>query len=227
MKYLRYGLLVACMVSGVLFAQQTPPERDFATPAGHAPSPVRAAAERALQQWTARFGEQAAAPGFPLQVHKPGELGKLRLGWGFQVYDVQPASLAGGASLEDDAQPTGIWRYAILVQGRTVGLLTMARTAQGWQAVSIGGAGLGQDIAAAVAAFGAQPGTRLRYVRVPQATADFIEVKRGHAAARFAPLHAARASLHLAAPAASRLLEERDLRPGLRQAVARNTALMH
>jgi hypothetical protein len=239
MKHLRYILLATALASGAAVGQQGTgtPETAFTLANPHLASPAHAAAVQALHDFTAGLRPgQALPPGFPLAVHDDGQLRQAHIGWGFAVYDVEPASLRAAHGLASGAQPIGQWRYAIVLRGKPVGLLTLERTARGWEPVSFGGAGLGREIDALVARYGNQAGTRLRYVRVPQATADFIEVRQGTGAARYAPLRAARESLRASVPAAASvspvtgmpgLLDEAELVPGLRQLVARSTALMH
>lgn len=200
---------------------------DFVMASARRASPAQAAAVRGLRDFAARFaGDAGQLPkGFPLDVRDLGELRHAGLGWGFQVYDVSGAALMSGADLESAARPTGIWRYEVVLHDRPVGLLTLARTAHGWEVVSVGGAGLVEDIETVVAAQGS--GVRapqFRYVRVPQATADFIQVKRGAAAAQFAPLRAARGSLKVRASVAGTggLLDGGELQAQLRQLIARD-----
>lgn len=230
MKLLRYTLLVAALAGGPAFAQQGTVVRTpaFALAGQAVITPAHAAAERALRTFLGSFHDgQALPPGFPLALHRLADLKQVKLGWGFAVNDVQPSSVRAHLGLEAGAQPIGQWRYAIMLRDQPVGLLTMEYTPGGWQLASIGGASLSADINALVTRYGAAPGARLRYVRVPQATADFIEVKQGVAPVRYAPLHAARASLHLTAAASENLLDPADLEPRLREAVARNVAVMH
>lgn len=238
MKHLRYILLATALGSAAAFAQpgaSAPP--GFAMPGMQAAGPAQAAAVRALRDFAAglRQGEPLP-PGFPLAVNDGAQLARATIGWGFAVNDVEPADLKAGHGLAASAQPIGQWRYAIMLHGSPVGLLTLEHTAGGWEPVSFGGAGLGREIDALVARYGHAPGTRLRYVRVPQATADFIEVSQGTGPARYAPLRAARESLRANMPAsaagssssgATALLDEAQLVPGLRQIVARTTAQLH
>jgi hypothetical protein len=230
MKHLHYLALAAALAAAPAFAQRpaTVGESDFVAATAQPASPLRTAAMRDLHRFAARFAADAGQlpKGFPLDVRDVGQLRHARLGWGFQVYDVSRAALMSGADMEADAQPTGIWRYEVLLHGRPIGLLTMARSHAGWSMVSLGGAHLVNDIQDVVGAYGSQAGTRFRYVRVPQATADFIQVKHGAAAARYAPLQAARGALRLQAQAAggAGLLQADALQSRLRQALARDAS---
>lgn len=197
-------------------------EADFAAPAARVETPARSSAATALRQLAEQFRGEAGTlpPGFPLQVGDVAELADASLGYGFQVYDVDPNSLAVGAGLSAAARATGTWRFAVLREGRPIGLVTLVQEGAQWQAVSFGGAGLVQEMDAVVQA--QARGAQLRYLRVPQATADFIEVRSGDKAARFAPLRAAREALLLKARAGDGLMAEAELLPELRDAVARN-----
>ncbi|MEO7325648.1 MAG: hypothetical protein ABIW82_12535 [Dokdonella sp.] len=205
-------------------------EADFAAQAARVSSPARMGAVQSLRSFAARYqGEAGTLPqGFPFDVQDAGDMQGASIGYGFQVYDADPNSLMAGESLDASAHATGIWRFAVTVAGRPVGLLTMAEGAAGWEAVSMGGAGLVKEVDAVVYAQGSKPAAQLRYVRVPQATADFIEIKGAANGERFAPLQAARESLRLAtgdkSAGSDGLLADAEVRSQLRDAVARNLA---
>lgn len=238
MKNMRYMLLAAVLTSGAVFAQSSAGgigAADFVMSSARTASPTQLAAARGLSDFAAQFAGQAGElpQGFPLDVRDLGELRNARIGWGFQVYDVTQAALQSSASLETSARPTGIWRYEVILHDRPIGLVTLAQAAHGWDVVSVSGIGLVGDINDVVGAYGSSAGTQLRYVRVPQATADFIQVKRGAAAAQYAPLQAARDTLRVPAARTSAvlgvantadtgLLSGGELRTQLLQAVVRN-----
>lgn len=211
-----------------------------AMPSGHAlVAPGRLAAVRALRQLDSHFsaatGAQSQAlarrgalvaqkqpslpAGFPLAVGKASALAQVRVGWGFEVYDVLPADLQSGTSLREAARPTGEWRYALLLDGKPVGLVTVVSAGTGWKAVSFGGSGLSRNIGAVVRQYGRRAGWHLRYVRVPQATADFVEVDHAATASRYVPMRAAVHSLHLTN---TQPLAGAALMGKLRQSVARH-----
>ncbi|WP_426701471.1 hypothetical protein ACPPVV_00170 [Rhodanobacter sp. Col0626] len=237
MKNMRYMLLAAILTSGATFAQSSAGGvggADFVMSSARAVSPTQAAAARGLSEFAAHFAGNAGElpQGFPLDVRDLGELRNAQIGWGFQVYDVTKAALQSSASLEAIARPTGIWRYEVILHDRPIGLVTLAQASHGWEVVSVSGIGMVGDINAVVGAYGSSAGTQLRYVRVPQATADFIQVKHGAAAAQYAPLQAARDTLRVSAlttaspngasTADTGLLDSNALRTQLRQAVARS-----
>jgi hypothetical protein len=216
------GLALLAGVACAVQAAQPVSEADFAAPAARVETPARNSAGAALRQLAAQFRDEAGSlpAGFPLQVRDVAELADARLGYGFQVYDVDANSLAAGSSLSAAARATGTWRFAVLREGRPIGLVTLVQEEGQWQAVSFGGAGLVQEMDAVVQSQAA--GAQLRYLRVPQATADFIEVRSAGKAARFAPLRAAREALLLKARDGDGLMAEAELLPELRDSVARN-----
>jgi hypothetical protein len=220
--------LLACTTAALAQPPQLQSEPDFAVQASRIPSPARAGATQALRGFAARVQGEAGTlpPGFPFDVADVGDLQNATIGFGFQVYDADPTSLLAGASLDKSAHATGVWRFAVNVAGKPIGLMTMTETAAGWEAVSMGGAGLVKEVDAVVYSQANKSGVQLRYVRVPQATADFIEVSGSASAARFVPLQAARESLRLAAggKAGDGLVADADVLAQLRDAVARNLA---
>lgn len=245
MKSFHWIPLATLLACGSVFAQPATPAgtSGFVTAAQADTTPARAAAADALKNLAAHVGaagttapgtaraleradhaRHASPPGFPLAVDDTGKLAGATIGWGFAVNDVLPADLAADADLAAAARPTGQWRYAIMLHGKPIGLVTVVDTGDGWQAVSFGAATLSADIDTLVRQRAGDPDMTLRYVRVPQATADFIEVSRHGAPARYVPLQAARASLHLdrATPRTGA-----DLVPALREAARRNLAVSH
>jgi hypothetical protein len=188
------------------------------------------AASSAAAQDLARFAQHhqkvhadALPKGFPLAVDSVADLARLRLGRGFAVYTVDPADITSGSDLSSTAKPTGQWRFVVRLGSRPVGLVTVDQVKGQWQAVSYGGAGLAEDVDAKMRQHGTPDRSNLRFVRVFQAHSDFLEVVSpadGHA--RLAPLVSARVSLGM--PALDQLLEQGDVLPSLRAAVAANVA---
>jgi hypothetical protein len=222
--------VLACATAAMAQAPQmlVQSEADFSVQATRTPSPVRTAAMQALQGFALHAGADSGTlpQGFPFDVRDAGDMRNGSIGYGFQVFDADPTSLVGGASLDRSAHPTGIWRFAVILDGRPIGLMTMAQGASGWEAVSMGGAGLAKEVDAVVYAQASKAAAQLRYVRVPQATADFIEIGSADSA-RFVPLQAARESLRIAAGSKGgddASLSDDQLQAQLRDAVSRNLA---
>lgn len=219
--------LALFLCAGAAFAGPPQPavEADFAAASARVETPARAGAERALRDFAAQWRGQAGTlpQGFPFDVADVGDVARAQVGYGFRVYDTDPAMLLAGASVGDAARATDTWRFGVTLDGRPIGLMTLVQDAGGWQAVSFGGAGLAKEIDAVVDARGGEP---LRYVRVKQATSDFIAVGEG-GKARYAPLRAARESLRLAAVGkrdGDGLYADADIAAQLRDSLGRATA---
>jgi hypothetical protein len=213
----RFVSVVLLCLAGAAGAAAPASETEFATgAASRTESPQRAAANRALREFSTQWQKQAGTlpRGFPFDVKDLADLAGAKIGYGFRVHDADPASLVAGDSLDASARDTGQWRFNVVLAGRPVGLITLVNDGGAWQAVSFGGAKLAAEIDAVAQA---SPGESLRYVRVPQATADFIEVGKG----RYAPLQAARESLNIGK---SGLVADAELAAQLREGVARNLA---
>lgn len=221
----RFASVILLFLAGAASAATPAVEAEFASAAtARTESPVRAAANRALRDFAAQWQGQAGTlpRGFPFDVKDVADLAGARIGYGFRVHDADPAGLAAGDSLDASARDIGQWRFNVVLAGRPIGLITLVEEGGTWQAVSFGGSRLAAEIDAVVQA---SPGATLRYVRVLQATADFIEVGAGKNA-RYAPLQAARESLRLASTArgSDGLVADVELSAQLREGVARNLA---
>jgi hypothetical protein len=218
--------LLLLLAAGTAFA--APPqaaEADFAQASARVDTPARAGADRALRDFAAQWQAEAGTlpQGFPFDVAEVADLAGAKVGYGFRVYEADPATLLAGSSLDASLRATGTWRFNVTLDGRPIGLMTLAEDADGWQAVSFGGAGLAKEIDAVV---DARAGQALRYVRVNAATSDFIAVGDG-GKARYAPLRAARESLRLAAVGkhgGDGLYADAELAAQLRDGVGRGLA---
>ncbi|WP_273668949.1 hypothetical protein [Janthinobacterium fluminis] len=175
---------------------------------------------------------QAGLPdGFPLDINDIQDLQDASVGYGFQVYTLDPQDIvAGRAALHSMVKPTGVWRFIIRLHDRPIGLATVEQSAGAWTTVAYGGAVLSKDVDALMAFHGNAQRSNLRFVRVFQAQSDFLEVQSGaDAKVRFAPLHSARESLLLQQRAqktngagADGLLDAADILEPLRAAVKTN-----
>lgn len=160
--------------------------------------------------------------GFPFAIGSMAELASARLGRGFAVYTVDPADVASASELSAVAKPTGTWRFIVRSGSRPVGLATVEQVAGQWQVVSYGGGLLAQEVDAQMRQHGNADHSNLRFIRVFQARSDFLEVDSGNGAARVAPLISARQSLRL--PERAGLVDQAEVMPSLRAAVAANLA---
>lgn len=188
-----------------------------------------AAAQRDLAQFvqhTLRTRASGLTPQFPLDVADLAELKEARVAYGFQVHTVDPKELLEGRSeLRNMAKPTSQWRFVIAVNGKPVGMSTVEHHKGKWETVAYGAAVLAKDVDASMAAHGNAERSNVRFIRVYQAKADFLEVMAPNdSRAKFAPLHSARESLAMAkdgkAPGA--LVDADDFLGPLRSAVKTN-----
>jgi hypothetical protein len=120
--------------------------------------------------------------------------GNMHLGLGFRVHTVSPHALVNNRELTLEALvlPMDMWRFLVLENEKPVGLLTVVKEDQQWKAVSFGGAGLAMEIDSIGKNWS---GYTFRFIRVYQATSDFMEIMSGHDTLGFAPLKSARISL--------------------------------
>ena len=221
------ALIVAACAAGAVHAAQPRADVGLASSSAAA-QPAGRAAQEALTQLGASLAAQAGSlpAGFPLAVGDVQDLQRARIGYGYEEFQADPQALLASASLQASARATGQWRYTISVDGRAVGLITMAQIEGHWQAVSLGGVALSAEVNNVARLQGGR-GASLRFIRVLQASSDFIEATGSDKSVRYAPLEGARAALGLDAALrapSDGLLDEADFSPALREAVSRNLA---
>ncbi len=212
-------------------AQAQPPAAgaaDVAAPDADA-AVARATAERGLAEYVQRkqqAGADTPAAGLALDVADLQALSGASIAYGFPVYTIAPQDLVDGrGDLRSLARPTGTWRFAVRVDGRPVGLVTVARIAGQWQPVSFGGAGLAAEVDALMAAHANAERSNVRFIRIFQAQSDLFEVVSPDGQAAYGLLRSARASLGAGTgEAADGLRQSRDLAGPLRAAVMKNMA---
>jgi hypothetical protein len=157
--------------------------------------------------------------GFPFDINDLSELKTAELGLGFEVYSAHPQTmLAGGRPFDQMLMGTGIWNFVVMVDKHPVALLELEKVLGKWQVNGAGGSKLAQDVYASTQNHAGK--NAFRFVRIYQATADFLEVKDMEGKPRFAPLLAARQSLRtFNTGAETQLANPQDLLPSLQQAV--------
>ena len=144
-------------------------------------TPQRQAAEQALRDLdrAGRLAANANEAGVNrvLAVDDYSKLRYASIGDGFEVNLIDPADLLAGKPIDECIRGTGQWRFIVLVAGKPVGLLTVARVGDDWKMMEVGASQLADKIAAIAARYAAQtPHPQLRFVRSLQAVADLIEV---------------------------------------------------
>lgn len=184
-----------------------------------------AAAQRDLAQFSAHHSKrQGPSAEFPLQVNNLQELKLARIAYGFPVHTIDPADLlAGRSTMRAMAKPVSQWRFVITIGARPVGMATVEKVNGRMETVSYGAAVLAKDLDLAARQYGNADRTNLRFLRIYQARADFLEVASADGRGRFAPLLSARAALSLGQGAPA-LLDETDLVQPLRTVVKQNLA---
>lgn len=213
-----------------------------------AQTPGAASAPGALSSTMDTPQRQAAADGLaslathlpalapPSQAHRIFDVDDYRalrnatIGDGFETFLVDPHTLLSGKRLDRALYGSGEWRFVVMANGKGVGLITVARMNGKWQMVEAGASELANEVEAIAARYARQsPQARLRFVRSPQAVADFIEVSTTNAATPtsepvYVPLTSARALLaraHPNATASESNLSETALGDMLRTSVKR------
>lgn len=165
---------------------------------------AQAAAQRDFAQFAAyqmRTRPGIAPADFPLDIGDMQDLKDAVIGYGFPVHTVEAKDIvAGRTDLHAMVKPTGQWRFIVSLRGKPVGLATVEQVNGRYETISYGAATLAKDVEALTSHHGNAVRSNLRFVRIYQARADFLEVA-GEGRTRYAPLHSARESLLLQARA--------------------------
>lgn len=191
------------------------------------PTGLRASAEAGLQTLINDLSKDiptgALPNNFPFDINDISELRNAKLGMGFEVHTAHPQTLlAGGRPFEHMLMGTGIWNFVVLVGDHPVALLEMEKIQGKWQVNGAGGSQLAQDVYLSTQQNAGK--NAFRFVRIYQATADFLEVKDFEGKARFAPLKAARQSLRMSIKNEASSVTDSEILPSLQQAVREHLA---
>ena len=218
MNNLKNGLLmslilsVALMFGTVFLGAATPP------------ADVLNAAQNGLKIFTALNGDSMDDCVF--NVSSREELDHAVVGFGFRMYSVNPKFLRdpGNRLLSRMVEPTPTWRFVVLSKTKPIGLITVNLVNGQWQAVGAGAAELAAEVNMVRKAWPARDGFDFRFVRVYQATADFIEVSHKQNMMGYVPMKAARVSLNMGQMdlQADQLMAESELMEPLRDRAMRN-----
>ncbi len=183
-----------------LSAQDVPPE-------------VKAAAEQGYRSLLDAIPSDALSH---FNFTNAGQVKQATLGEGFRVHTIPPESILaydGKASVHELMVPTSIWFFPVISEGQARTLITVDKVGSGYKAVSIGGSGLALQWAGTRELYSSGGHERV-FVRVYQATADFVVISDG-ARTRMAPLGAAMMQ-SLKDAGGSGLYEPSDIITGLR-----------
>jgi hypothetical protein len=157
-------------------------------------------------------------------------LSNATIGQGFEMYFVDPHALLSGKRLDQSLYGSGEWRFVVVLDGKGVGLITVALMNGKWTMVEAGASELAGELDTVSTRYAQQaPQARLRFVRSQQAVADFVEVSTPAPATSaatpvYVPLASARtmlARLHANAAVPSPTLSDAELGDALRQSVQR------
>lgn len=142
---------------------------------------LQATAQGDLNARAAR-GSLGAVLGLP----KSPASGSVRVGPGFQVHLLRKPQPGAQGDLCAAVEPTGIWRFLILGPDRPLGLVTLSRVAGTWRVVEMGAAPLAALLAPS-ALFHPGMGS-VRFLRVPAARQDFLEIRNPGQPVAYQPL---------------------------------------
>lgn len=104
-------------------------------------------------------------------------LREATIGDGFETFMVDPQALLSGKAVDQSLYASGEWRFVVMARGKGIALITVARMNGHWTMVAAGANALAREIMSVTTRYARQsPDARLRFVRSPQAVADFIEI---------------------------------------------------
>ncbi|CAN7263800.1 hypothetical protein LJR230_001054 [Trinickia sp. LjRoot230] len=210
--------------SGIIAIARGTPQRQAAEQA------LRTLADHPLAHSSGRYA------GRILAVDRDDALRRATIGYGFEMYVIDPGPLLAGDGIDASLRHTGVWRFVVLLDDSAVGLITVAKLQGRWQMVEVGAAALAADIADVITSYEAsQPPPRMRFVRSEQGHADFVEVmppavSGSPAEPGYVPLLSARSLAATGAGATQQnglaavkraAMSEQDILPVLRESVRR------
>lgn len=195
-----------CVAARAAVAATTQPTSAAAAPGALSPAmdtPQRQAAVDGLASLAVHL-PAVAPPSRARRIFDVDDYRTLRdatIGDGFETFLVDPHALVSGKRLAQALYGSGVWRFVVMANGRGVGLITVARMNGKWSMVEAGASELANEVESVAGRYARQsPQAQLRFVRSPQAVADFIQVSAANAATPasepvYVPLSSARALL--------------------------------
>lgn len=230
----RVSFPLVCVVARAADSASAQPISATAPPGALSPalgSPQRQAAIDGLTSLAAHL--PTMPPGPPHRIFDVVDYRALRdatIGDGFETFLVDPHALLSGKRLGQALYGSGEWRFVVMADGKGVGLITVARMNGKWSMVEAGASELASEVESVAGQYARKsPQVRLRFVRSPQAVADFIEVSAANAGTPtsepvYVPLASAKALLARApanTTASASNLSETALGDALRPSVKR------
>ena len=175
------AVLAAVAMSAPAAAQSPPPD-------------VRAAAEQGLGNFLRT--SQARSLANPAFGGGAPEVTGATVGNGFQIFTVPSDRLLN--TTETDlrvlAVPTSLWEFLVVGADGPRGVLTVDRVNGTWTAVSLGAAGLAEQLTALADAWPAST-YQMRFIRVYQASAELMEITQAGRVIGVVPFVSARVAL--------------------------------
>ena len=151
----------------------------------------------------------------------PAEVSQAVLGEGFRVYTIPPDLILnydGNSSVQEMIRPTSLWFFPVVANGQVRTTITVDMVKGEYKAVSVGGSGVATEWALAQGKWPSSRGYKRVFVRIYQATADFVIVSDA-TQTKMAPMPAGRALLGAGEAA---LLDLPEVIPALQDAVRAN-----
>lgn len=124
----------------------------------------------------------------------------VTLGRGFLIHTIPPQTILdeiNGLDLYAGAVPTTQWQFLIEAEGKAISLLTVDRMGDQWQAVSIGSAGLAEQLEKIMESWPSSEGYEYRLIRIYQATSDFLAISKNSEPLGIIPMTSARIAMGL------------------------------
>ena len=125
------------------------------------------------------------------------DIQEASLAEGFRVFTVPPEKLLKEQSVKDFralSAPLDQWQFIVAAREAPKALITVELTNGVWTPVSIGSAGLAQQLRAVTKSWPASEGYTYRLIRIYQARSEFIELSKGDRLIGIIPM----ISLHVA-----------------------------
>lgn len=177
--------MVMCTTVSLLWAEEVPAE-------------VRAAAESGFKSLLQKIPGEALAY---FNFNNLGEVEKSVLGEPFRMFTIPPELIlnysGSDMAVEKMISPTPIWIFPVVADGKVRTFITVDLVGGEYQAVSIGSSSLAKEWASVVEKWPPSAGYKHTFVRIYQATSDFILLSQDGQAGGMVALQAARVSLGL------------------------------
>jgi hypothetical protein len=151
----------------------------------------------------------------------PDDVRQATLGEGFRVFTISPDLILnydGRSSVQEMIRPTSLWFFPVVAGGQVRTMITVDMVDGQYRAVSVGGSGVAVEWARAQVKWPSSSGYTRVFLRIYQATADFVVVSDA-SQTKMAPLPSGKTLLGGGEAA---LLDLAEVLPGLQEAVRVN-----